>query len=250
MNLATSEIHVWRIDLKIHEEAVQRFRGFLSLDEKERAARFFFEPERRRFTVARGAMREILSRYLEIEPQNVKFSYGSRGKPELSPDINTLELKFNLSHSFDLALLAVARRFRLGIDIEFVNRDLASEEIAARFLSGDEISALLALPHDQRVEAFLCCWTRKEAYVKALGGGLSVPLDSFSVAFDPGAAATLVRVEPFPEEVARWSMYNIVAGPEYRAALVVEGHGHRLCFFKLRPGSLAPHFTAGRLADG
>ena len=228
LTLAENQVDVWRIDLAGQGYGIHRYRCLLSQDEIQRADRFHFERHRRRFTVARAAMREILGRYTDAAPQKLVFSYGAKGKPELSGQPGKSSIRFNLSHSDEVALLAVARSLTLGIDIEFVNPEVATEEIAERFFSASEVDILRAVPPTERAAAFFSCWTRKEAYIKALGEGLSVPLDSFEVAFGPGVAAALLEVRVDPDEVKRWSMYDIQIVQGYKAALVVEGKGHGL----------------------
>lgn len=229
VRLRGSQVDIWRIDLAGLEKAqLLDCRRLLSHDEIQRADRFHFEKHRRRFTVARAAMRQILGSYTGVTPREVVFRYGANGKPELSAELEKSLVKFNLSHSDETALLAVARGLTLGIDIELVNPEFATEEIASRFFSAREVECLQALPADQRVEAFFFCWTRKEAYIKALGEGLSVPLDSFEVAFGPGVTAALLAVRVDPAEVTRWSMYDIKAPEPYKAALVAQGRGHKL----------------------
>lgn len=226
--LALNEVHIWQIDLAKQEDEIQRCRRVLSADEIERADRFYFERDRRRFTVARAAMRGILSRYAGVDAADLRFSYGPKGKPALAGGLEQSGIEFNLSHSAERALLAVARGMELGVDIEWIKADFATDEIAERFFSATEVQCLRSLPAGRRAEAFFSCWTRKEAYIKALGEGLSVPLDSFAVAFAPGTAAALLHVKVDPAEVERWSMYNIEVTEGYKAALVVEGKGHRL----------------------
>jgi len=226
--LAFNQVHIWRINLAQQDDEIQRCRRVLSADELDRADRFYFERHRRRFTVARAAMRHILSRYAGIDAPGLRFSYGQKGKPALAGGLEQSGIEFNLSHSSERALLAVARGLRLGVDIEWIKPDFATDEIAERFFSATEVDCLRSLPAGQRAEAFFSCWTRKEAYIKALGEGLSVPLDSFAVAFAPGTAAALLHVKVNPAEVERWSMYNIAVTDGYKAALVAEGKGHHL----------------------
>lgn len=228
-------VHLWQIPLVVQQDRLCWCRSFLSEDENQRADRFYFDRDRRRFIAARSAMRRILAEYLNIAPQELALSYAVKGKPELAPDLKETGIKFSLSHSCELALLAVVQGLAVGVDIELVDPKLRTAEIADRFFSTGEISTLQELPPSERVGAFFSCWTRKEAYIKALGEGLSVPLDSFAVAFGPGVPAALIHVAGDPAEVSRWSMYDIEAGERYKAALVVEGKGHRLCQLHWKP---------------
>lgn len=228
MKLCESEVDLWQIQLANQEWGLQYLRGLLSQDEMQRADRFHFEKHRNRFIVARAAMRMILAAYVGRTPQELVFFYGAKGKPELSPPQNSLKVQFNVSHSEDLALLAVTLEHRVGVDIEFIKDDFATDEIATRFFSEIETRILRTLPPTERTKAFYNCWTRKEAYIKALGEGLSLPLKSFSVTFGPNTVPALSWVDLAPEEISRWQMHDIAAPQGYAAALVIEGQGHYL----------------------
>jgi 4'-phosphopantetheinyl transferase len=227
--LAHGEIHIWHIDLAQPAAAVAALRVFLPREELERAARFHFAVHRDRFVVAHAALRNILGSYLNAAPESLEFLAGSHGKPDLAPHNNSLGLTFNLSHSGDRALVGIARQTQLGIDIEQIRADFAGCEIAERFFSPREVAALRAVPSPLQVEAFFECWTRKEAFIKACGQGLSFGLDNFDVAFGPGEAPALLDVKPDPREASHWKLYNIAPTPQgYKAALVVEGADHVL----------------------
>jgi 4'-phosphopantetheinyl transferase len=159
---------------------------------------------------------------------NLSSTHGENGKPELSGALKQFGINFNLSHSSEIALLAVAQGLKVGIDIELINPEFATQDIAERFFSVIEAGTLRALPRGERTQACFSCWTRKDAYIKALGEGLSVPLDSFEVAFTPCVPAALLHVTVDPREVSHWSMYDVEVAEGYKAALVVEGQGHRL----------------------
>jgi 4'-phosphopantetheinyl transferase len=234
-NLSAGDIHIWQIPLSGHELLLPSLRRLLSQDEIQRADRFYFDRDRQSFTVARAATRQVLGRYVNLSGETLAFSYGDKGKPELVQGAEGAPIKFNLSHSGEFALLAVTRGLCLGVDIERVNVDFAGEDIAERFFSRNEVAALRAIAAEARAESFFSCWTRKEAYIKALGEGLSAPLDSFDVAFGPGVPAALLSVRVSPNEIERWSLYDIVAPPGYKAALVAEGKQHRLRYLQWEP---------------
>ena len=216
-SLETGTVHVWRISLDQPDEKLERFRRTLEPDEIDRAGRFHFEKHRRHFVVARGFLRTVIARYLETQPESLRFSYGAYGKPALASEH---VLRFNLSHSHEVALLAVALDAELGVDVEHVRADFASEDIARRFFSRAEVEVFNALPREEQVAAFFRCWTRKEAYIKAIGKGLSQPLDAFDVTLAPGAAPSLLRAED--DDASRWLLTDLDAGAGYAAALAIE----------------------------
>lgn len=196
--------------------------ALLGPDERERAHSFHFPEDWQRYVYGRGLLRWLLGSYLELDPAALKFTYSEHGKPELAAGLSPRPLHFNLSHSGTKLLLAFAWERRVGADVEQVtgNRDL--EQIAKRFFSPAERTALLALEGNTRKEAFYLCWSRKEAFLKAVGDGLSMPLDQFDVAVHPGKPAALLATRPDPTEAERWEMHGVDMGPGYAAAVVLE----------------------------
>lgn len=228
LTLSSDDVHIWRASLDLSASCVESLQHTLGADELSRAERFYFQKDREHFVVARGLLRAILSRYLDIEPGQLRFCYSPYGKPALATTPGQDTLSFNMSHSHGLALYAVTRGREIGIDLERVQADLDCEQIAARFFSPRENAVLRALPAKLKPEAFFNFWTRKEAYIKARGEGLSFPLDQFDVSLAPGELTTLLNARGDPQEAPRWSLRALTPGPGYVAALAVEGHGWRL----------------------
>ncbi len=227
----SDQVHVWRATLDLSPSQIDSFWHTLSSDEKARAERFYFHRDRDRFVAARGVLRAILGLYLEKAPEGLSFCYGSHGKPALVQESDNA-IRFYISHSDGVALYAVTRGREVGIDLELIRRGLEIEEIAERFFSPLEIAALRALPTPLRTDAFFLCWTRKEAYIKARGEGLSLPLDQFDVSLIPGESATLMSTRPDSDEAFRWSLQDLTMDPGYAAALAVEGHGQSYAYWQ------------------
>ncbi|HEX8180613.1 MAG TPA: 4'-phosphopantetheinyl transferase superfamily protein [Pyrinomonadaceae bacterium] len=228
LTLAHDEVHVWRASLEQPAHVLAQLRATLAADEHERAARFHFERDRAHFIVGRGVLRAILGRYLPGRAEQLQFQYGAYGKPALTAEFARGSLSFNLAHSHALALFAVTRGRAVGVDVEYLRAELAGTQIAERFFSAREVAALCALPAEQQPRAFFDCWTRKEAYIKARGEGLSFPLAAFDVSLGPDEPAALLCVRGDAQESARWSLRALDAALGYAAALVVEGHDWQL----------------------
>jgi 4'-phosphopantetheinyl transferase len=233
--LGNDEVHVWRAALDHNPSQVNSLLCTLSEDERARAERFHFEIDRERFIVARGALREILAAYLKRTAKSLSFSYGPHGKPALAQDARGDAIHFNTSHSHGVALYAVTRGCEIGIDLEFVRESLEVDQLAARFFSQREIATLQGLPVSLRKHAFFLCWTRKEAYIKAKGEGLSLPLDQFDVSLIPGEPAELLRTQADPDEALRWSLQELSIDPGYVSAIAVEGRGWSLSCWQWPP---------------
>jgi 4'-phosphopantetheinyl transferase len=223
--LGDNEIHVWCAS--VADAAVQHreMGSLLDAEERARAAHFHFARHRRRFLVAHAILRLLLGAYGGQDPRDVRFNYGPFGKPAMrgAPD-----LSFNLSHSEERAVYAFARRIDIGIDVEYRRSELASVELAQRFFAPEEAAALRAVPQASRTEAFFRCWTCKEAFVKAVGKGLSLPLDQFVVSLASDMPARLLCIHGNAEAAAEWSLTELPMPNGYTAALAVRGHERQI----------------------
>lgn len=223
--LAADHVHVWHIALAQGHGEVRRLSALLSPDEAERAARFHFERDRRRFAVGRAALREILAEYAGVPAADLRFAYAAHGKPALTAPRSAAGLRFNLSHSDEVGLCAVSLRREIGIDVERIRPLDDLDQLADQLFSPRERAALGRLTGPARVAGFFNAWTRKEAFVKALGEGLSHPLERFDVSLAPDAPARLERIDGDAERASRWWLSAVDAGGEYTAAVVVRGGG-------------------------
>jgi 4'-phosphopantetheinyl transferase len=221
--LPEDEVQLWRVDLEAIRADESRWQKVLSSDESARASRFHFSGDRQRFIASRALLRTILAAYLSMDPSALSFSYSRKEKPFLGPAQAGSDVTFNISHSGGIALFAFTRRREIGVDVEQVRRDFDVEAIARRFFSAHERRQLAALPKENRFEAFFRCWTRKEAYIKATGEGLSLPLHQFDVSLAAEDRDALLSIRPDDSEAALWSLREIPAGPGYVAALCVRG---------------------------
>jgi 4'-phosphopantetheinyl transferase len=220
--LGEGEVHLWRLLLDPPSWPLDVLRGYLAPDELARARQFVFERDRDQFIAARGALRAMLGHYAGCGPGEVRFGYGAHGKPFLAGSPAAGELTFNLSHTRGLGLCAVARGRQLGVDVERIRPEVDILGIARSTFSPTEWARLEELSGELRLAAFYACWTRKEAYIKARGDGLSYPLDAFDVSCSPGEPAAIMRSADGPAEQHRWSLFAIDAGEGYAAALAVE----------------------------
>jgi 4'-phosphopantetheinyl transferase len=227
LTLSSDQVHIWQAHLDLPAELLAQLRATLSTDEQRRADRFHFERDRHRFTAGRGILRNILSRYSGIESALLEFSYSPRGKPALRSAPAGGNLNFNLSHSGGLALYAVTRHRQIGIDLEMLRPMPDAEKIAERFFSTGESAALRNLPTTDKQEAFFLCWTRKEAYLKAVGQGLT-GLDEVEVSLTPGEPAKILSISGDVQQARRWSLQHLTPAPGCVGAVAVEGNGFSL----------------------
>ena len=218
--LPAGHIHVWRAIVDLPVTRLQVYNETLSADEQERAQRFKASQHRRRFTAARGTLRHILARYLRTSPRTIQFESGPFGKP-LLPDPEGQPLHFNVSHSRQLAVYAISRNLEVGIDLEKDRDSLDYAGVAERIYSPQEFTVFQNLPEAEQRAAFFRCWTRKEAFVKALGKGFSFPLQNVTVSFTPDDPPRILNVDgQSPED---WALFDLPLGQGFWGALAVTG---------------------------
>jgi len=237
------EAYIWLAALDLPDSEVEFLATLLSEDECRRTEQFHFPSDRRRFIVGRGILRVLLGSLLQLAPGDLRFHFGPSGKPSLDPGQNPPDLRFNLAHAQGLALYGVTRGQEMGVDLEYRAALANAVSIAEEFFSPGESEALLALPPSEQLDAFYTYWTRKEAYLKGMGTGLEYPLDRFEVSLAPGQPVCLLRTT-FENEILaadRWLLYDVMAPPQYAAALAVEGPISHLCQWEVA-------FTGHRLA--
>lgn len=221
----TVEIVVAKLDAGV--DALRASAALLSDEEQQRASRFVFDHDRRRFVAARARLRQLLAARLNVRPESVELVYGAHGKPTLARHFADPDLRFNVSHCEDIAVYAFARGREIGIDVETVRVIRDAADVAARFFSRLENEAYLALDPGNRPLGFFTCWTRKEAFIKAIGEGLSHPLDEFDVSLAPDEPARLLRIGSTPWDRCGWRMEGFSPAPGFVAAVVFENGKRR-----------------------
>jgi 4'-phosphopantetheinyl transferase len=230
------EVQIWRVWLNTTESALGFYRAALCLEERNRAERFRFENLKRSYVACRGGLRVLLGHYLGCSPRDIQLICGQKGKPALR---GMSSLRFNVSHSGDLALFAFTLDCELGVDVERLRELDDLESIASRFFCAAEASELLSLSPGDRRTAFFRCWTRKEAYVKAVGDGLSIPLDRFQVTLLPGDPCRFVHIANDAQTALQWTLHDLELAPEYIGALAYQDSP--------RPTTLRPAVGAEQL---
>lgn len=212
------DIHVWHCDFDFNREKLDFYSSLLSKNEKEKASRFKFKKDEDCYIITRGILRLLLASYLKLEAKEIIFEYTSFGKPYLAFDSL---LKFNVSHSESMAAFAFINGTEIGVDIEKIKNDFNVLELAQNFFSSAEIIALENQPKEELPKAFFRCWTRKEAFIKAEGSGLSFPLDKFAVSLDDDLHAELLETQWNSEEKEEWKLFSFVPAIGYIAAVAV-----------------------------
>lgn len=223
--LTTEEVQVWQVGLQQPAATIDQLYTLLHAEEQQRAARFHFPADQRRYIVGRGTLRVLLSHYLQTPAAQLTFSYNAYGKPQLAGAAESLPLQFNLSHSGEYALYAIAQQRIVGIDIEWMRTNIEYLDLARHVFSPYEQAVLTALPRTEQLAAFYRGWTRKEAFIKARGMGLSLPLDQFDVTLQADIPPQLLATHDDPAEAERWRLCDLPCPSGYAAALVVAGQG-------------------------
>jgi 4'-phosphopantetheinyl transferase len=229
LHLPSDKVHIWSTSIETASIDLDELWNILSEEEKKRAERFCFDRDRNRHIVAHGVLRTILSYYSDSDPSKHQFNQNEFGKPALSENS---DLRFNISHSGDQVLYGITRDREIGVDIEKFRTFENAEQIVERFFSPHEQKAFLTLPAHLKDKAFFTIWTRKEAYIKAQGLGLSLPLNQFTISFLPDEPVRLIETEHNKDEQQRWSLHEVSVHPEYHAAVVVEGHNVTLYHYQ------------------
>ena len=227
LRLPTDRVDIWRVRLDESAKS-DSSTAILSADEIARASRFHFDKDRIHFIQCRSALRTLLGIYLRTPPAGIHFEYLASGKPQLVAAQNQCALQFNVSHSGNLALIAIGSEHKLGVDIEKMRPDVDTAALAERFFSVRERAELRALPDDLRAHGFFACWTRKEAFLKATGDGLSFPLADFSVTTHPDRAPQLEEIRGDLEAGKRWFLKDLNVGDSYRSAVAFDRPPRRL----------------------
>ena len=227
--LEEDTIHVWRIWLAESKERIRSFRELLSDAEREQAERFLFDEHRHRFTVGRAQLRRILGSYIDVDAVQVDFRYTNLGKPYFAEGVSDPHLEFNFTNSNDCALLAITYRTELGIDIEKIREMTNMEGLARRFFAQPEIDVIVQEPSElRRQEYFFRCWTRKEAFLKAIGTGLTFPLGNVCVSVADTEPVRIQWIQDRAEEAGRWELAHLMPSAGYVGALARQSSGEQL----------------------
>jgi 4'-phosphopantetheinyl transferase len=230
--LSAGDVHVWRVDLALTPVEQSQRSVCLAPDERERAERFVSEPARVQFVAARSALRTILSRYVGNEPSDIVFQLGPIGKPALG-NPGRSNLFFNLSHSRQMALVAVTQCAEIGVDVESIREMASREQLAERFFHPNEVATLTKLPERQRAQGFFNAWTRKEAFLKATGKGISFGIDRVEVTLVPGEVPRVLSIDGSTDAAATWSLEALSPAVEYVGAAAMNGRWKRIQRYSL-----------------
>jgi 4'-phosphopantetheinyl transferase len=228
--LTDPDLHIWRASLSGSLDELSYFDSILSPDEKARADRFYFERDRNRYIFGRGILRTLLGGYLQGQASKITFVYGPHGKPAIESGRLNKTLQFNLAHSNDWAVYAFGWDMPLGIDLEHVRPMPDVDDLAKRFFSPSESTLIHSLFDDQKWETFFTIWTCKEAFLKASGSGLTLPLDQFEVSPKANGGMKLTSISGNLKSAARWRLETFKPLADYQSAIAVENHSGKIIF--------------------
>jgi len=234
--LGKAEAHLWVVALELVPEKLPDFRSILSPDERERASRFLSDGDARRYMAARASLRSLLGAYVGIEPGELRFTYDRFGKPGLGGEAQADAVRFSVSHSEGFGLFGFVKEHRMGVDVERIRAGIDVENLAKNHFSRNEFEKLRSQPSDRQLEAFFCCWTRKEAYLKARGEGMSHGLDRFEVSVTPDEPVTILCADDDPDVSRRWTLEHLTPEPGYLGAAAVETDNVTFRYFRWEIG--------------
>jgi 4'-phosphopantetheinyl transferase len=226
--LLGKDVHVWTQQIRASEAALAVLERVLSDEEADRATRFRNRQLRKSFVITRGSLRHLLGSYLEVDPASIRLVTGAYGKPALA---SPAAIEFNVTHSDGLAAFALTAGCPVGIDLERIRPLASMEEIAYRFFSGEEATDLQSLPARERERAFFCCWTRKEAYVKAIGKGLCEALEHFRVTVLPNQPPRIVHLGYDTTNPQAWTLHDLTLAADYAGAIAYKDRPRSLSIF-------------------
>ena len=249
LRLANHQVQVWQAWLDCSAQELIRYSALLSEDEQRRAGRFHFESDRNHYIVARGLLRLLLSAYLDIPPAQVEFCYGPQGKPGLPTQVGN-HLEFNLSHSKGLGVFAFGRGNPIGIDVEYIRPMPDEDRFAEQFFSAAEIAWLAAHRGAEKVAGFFKIWTGKEAFFKASGDGLTLPISQAVIDLDGGPSVRLAAIAGDPAQAARWQIFSFEPVSGYQVALAAEGQDWQVTFGRLDLSGIASYLTKKARSPG
>jgi len=218
----SKEIHLWVLNLKQPYYTFQNLKKLLNEEEKFKLNRYIFNSDKKRYVVSHGFLKKIIGKYLDINPNDVSFRISSLGKPRLDETLKPINFEFSMAHSHELAIYALTKGRRVGVDIEYIHRKIDHMKIASKFFTKKERGILKTLPEHQRKKAFYNCWTRKEAFIKTFDEKL-LDFQEFEVTIIPGEAPQIINIEGYPMESTHWYMISFSPAESYVGALVGEG---------------------------
>lgn len=227
LKLSENEIHIWLVDLETQLQNLKAYWSYLSKIEQSRAIKFRFESHKNNYIIRTGILRILLSNHLMCQPNEIEFEVGEFGKPKL----NNSTLTFNLSHSKSKALIALTQNIEIGIDLEYIDASIDAKTIAIHFFSNDEMKQLYTLNNENLADEFFNIWSKKEAFIKAIGTGLTYPLDAFDVSLDTLEKKALTRIKNSTKEAQKWNLFSIKTFNNYAGAIAYKGKAKQIHYY-------------------